>query len=159
MPEINLWSCRRDASPSWSGYERPGGYFPCAVFLAAVILFSGCDDIFGRNIEGKWDYASYSSVYTSTEMGTIDFKPDGRFELDVTNTSTGRRKGGGDYTHQEQTDGEGKILRLHVTWAEYEGGSRQDFDGYTFSGKVSGGSGSFILEEETANIWTIKISR
>jgi len=126
--------------------------------LMAMAIATGCGDLLGPNIEGLWDYKSYSSKYSGTESGTIDFKSDGTFEVDATNTGTGHRKGGGDYTHKEAVNG-GKTLRMHFTWAEYDGGSKQEFDGYTFSGDVTSGSGTYTLEEETANIWTIEISR
>jgi len=124
-----------------------------------MVIATGCGDLFGPNVEGLWSYKSFSSTYSSTESGTIDFKSDRSFEVDATNTSTGHRKGGGDYTLKEAVNGGGKILRMHFTWAEYDGGSKQEFDGYTFSGDVTSGNGTYTLEEETANIWTIEISR
>ena len=127
--------------------------------LLAMSMAAACGDLFGPNVEGLWNYESYSSKYTSTETGTIDFKADLKFEVDVTNTSTGHRIGGGVYTLKDAVNGAGKTLRMSFTWAQYDGGSRQDFDGYTFTGEITGDKGTFVLEEEKANAWTIEISR
>ncbi|MDH5679731.1 MAG: hypothetical protein OEZ55_08790 [Nitrospinota bacterium] len=127
--------------------------------LALLVVMVSCGDGGAREtpdtIEGVWNFSAYvtDGSWGDKLLGKIDFRKGGVFfETGYAPDGSIEETAGGDWSK------EGSVVSIHYTWSQFDGKPREDYDGATYVGEVTGGSGVYLLYM-TDGEWVIEISR